>query len=50
MSEVAASNMTTFKQALGELEDNGVAVYHHGTPTRGAYIVIDGTHTINLNQ
>ena len=36
--------MTTFKQALDELEDNGVAVYHHGTPTRGAYIVIAGTY------
>ena len=44
MSEVAASNMTTFKQALDELEDNGVALYHHRTPTRGSYIEIDGTN------
>ena len=44
MSEVAASNMTTFKQALDELEDNGVAVYHHRTPTRCSYIEIDGTN------
>ena len=36
--------MTTFKQALDELEDNGVAVYHHRTPTRGSYIEIDGTN------
>ena len=36
--------MTTFKQALDELEDNGVAVYHHGAPTRGSYIEIDGTN------
>ena len=31
------------KQALTELENNGVAVYHHGTPTSSAYFTIDGT-------
>ncbi len=35
--------MTTFKQALAELEDTGVAVYHQGTPISSAYFTIDGT-------
>ena len=35
--------MATFKQALVDLENNGAAVYHFGTPTRGAYVVINGT-------
>ena len=34
--------MTTFKQALIELEDNGVAVYHHGTPISSGYYTING--------
>ena len=42
ISEVAASNMATFKEALAELQNNGVAVFHHGTPTSKPYVVVDG--------
>ena len=34
--------MTTVIQALEELESNGVAVYHHGTPSKSSHFVIDG--------
>ena len=34
--------MTTFKQKLIELEDHGVAVYHHGTPVSSGYYTING--------
>ena len=34
--------MTTIKQALAELENNGVVVYHHGTPISSAYLLING--------
>ena len=45
--------MTTFKfkQALAELEDNGIAVYHHGTPISSAYFTINGkTYSYNKNR
>ena len=41
--------MTSFKQALAELENNGVAAYRHGTPVSSAYVTIDGTH-YNYNK
>ena len=34
--------MATFNKALAELQDNGIAAYHHGTPTSKPYVVIDG--------
>ena len=36
--------MTTFKQALAELDNNGDVVYHLGTPFQGSYITICGTN------
>ena len=36
--------MTTFKEALAELDNNGDVVYHLGTPFQGSYITICGAN------